>query len=204
MAPASAPVPGGPAAIRRAAHDIVARAEFRPTPKTPIERLRTWAYHQLGRLINDVISAGPHGIVGALLGAALVGALVVIIVRAVRATSTNPVRAGFAVHGPRRAPADWLAEAARCEAAGDWRGALRSRYRGLVAELAGRGLVEEIPGRTTGEYRRAVDDNLPNRSEEFGDATDLFERAWYGHEPTDAPVSAQFRALADRVLEGAR
>jgi hypothetical protein len=202
--PASAPVPGGPAAIRRAAHDIVSRPEFRPTPKTPIERLRTWAYHQLGRLINDVITAGPHGIIGALLALILVAGLVIIIVRAVRATSTNPVRAGLAVNGPRRTPADWLAEVARCEAVGDWRGALRSRYRGLVAELARRGLLEEIPGRTTGEYRRAVDANLPNRSDDFGDATELFEHAWYGDEPTDAPASARFRALAERVLEGAR
>jgi hypothetical protein len=201
---ASAPVPGGPAAIRKAASQILSRPEFRPTPQTPIERARKWLSHQVARIINDVITAGPHGVIGALLALVVVAALVFIIVRAVLGTSVNPVRDGFALDGPRRPMADWLAEAARCEAAGDWRGALRSRYRGLVAELAHRGLVEEIPGRTTGEYRRAVDHNLPNGSAEFGDATDLFEGAWYGDQPTAAPEAERFRTLAQRVLERAR
>jgi len=196
----SAPVPGGPDAIHRAAKAILDRPEFRPTPQTPIERLRSWVGHQLARLANDVLNAAPHGVLGALLALALVGVLVFLIVRAVRATGLNPARQGFAVGGPRRPPEDWLAEAARREAAGDWRGALRCRYRALVAELARRGLVEEIPGRTTGDYRRVVDANLPVRAEPFGGATELFERVWYGDAPTDQQTAAQFEALSEQVL----
>jgi len=204
VTPSSAPVPGGPDATRRAVHAILSRPEFQPTPVTPIERLRTWVLHELGRLIENVLSFGPHGIVGALIALVLLGGLVFIIVRSVMATGTNPVREGFVVGGERRPPEDWLAEAVRREAEGDWRGALRCRYRALVAELARRGLIEEIPGTTTGEYKRAVGAYLPTGATEFGGATELFELAWYGDEPTDAETAASFRALSERVLEFAR
>ena len=204
MTPSSAPVPGGPDATRRAVHAILSRPEFQPTPVTPVERLRNWVFHQLGRLIESVLSFGPHGILGALIALALLGGLVFIIVRSVSATGTNPVREGFVVGGRRRPPEDWLAEAERREADGDWHGALRCRYRALVAELAHRGLIEEIPGTTTGEYRRAVASNLPTGASDFGGATELFELVWYGDEPTDVQTSTSFRAMSARVLEVAR
>jgi hypothetical protein len=81
---------------------------------------------------------------------------------------------------------------------------LRCRYRALVADLATRGLVDEIPGRTTGEYRRELASSLPSALDEFSGATDLFERAWYGEVPMGPDEHARFRSHADRVLAGAR
>ena len=69
-------------------------------------------------------------------------------------------------HGGARTAAQWRAEAAAHDAAGRWREALRCRYRALVAELAGRGLVEEIPGRTSGEYRIQCGQQLQPRIEQ--------------------------------------
>src|SRR4029450_4451834 len=60
------------------------------------------------------------------------------------------------------------------------RAALRSRYRALAPDLASRGLVEEVPGRTAGEYRRQVGRALPEAATDFAGATELFEVAWYG------------------------
>ena len=200
MTPGAAPVPGGPGAIRRAAHDILSRPEFRPTPKTPLERLRSWIFDQVGHLISRVLAAGPHGILGALIATAVVAAVVVLIVRGLRATAFNSPYDGYSVTGPRRPPEDWLAEAARCEAAGDWHGAVRCRYRALVAELARRGVFDEVPGRTTGEYRRALEQTLPGAATEFADVTDTFERTWYGGDPAEMSTAASLRAGADRVL----
>jgi len=103
-------------------------------------------------------------------------------------------------HGPTRSAAEWRAEAAAHEAAGRWRDALRCRYRALVAELAGRGLVEEIPGHTSGEYRQDVKVVFPAASVAFDGATDLFEQAWYGDRPTGRDEQAAFDDLARRVL----
>jgi hypothetical protein len=201
VALSGAPVPGGPDAIRHAARQILSRPEFRPTPQTPVERLRHWVVTELSRLLGDVLTATPHGVLGALLVAGVVGALVVVIVRAVRGTASSAAWQGYALGGPTRSAADWLADAARYEAAGDWRAGVRCRYRALVAELARRGLVEEIPGRTTGEYRRAVVESLPAGAGPFGGATDLFEVVWYGDEPVGAEAAARLRRLSDDVLD---
>jgi hypothetical protein len=102
----------------------------------------------------------------------------------------------------RRPATAWAAEAARLEAEGRWRDALRCRYRALVAGLAGAGVVEEIPGRTAGEYRLLVRQSRPAVDEPFGGATDQFERAWYGEADTGPDDTAAIRALADRVAAG--
>ena len=95
-------------------------------------------------------------------------------------------------------------EAEAHERAGEWKLALRARYRSLVADLASRGLVDEIPGRTAGEYRAEVAETVPGVASEFAGATELFERAWYGNRPTGADDAAHFRDLEQRVLTGTR
>ena len=204
MARADVTVPGGAGAVRRAARQILSRPEFRPTPESPLQRLRNWIGRELTRLAGDVLNATPHGVLGAIIVVAVVAALVALTVSAVRATGADPARPGYAVDRVGRLPADWLAQAARHEAAGEWRAALRCRYRALVAELARRGVVDEIPGRTTGEYRRAIDASLPSGADQFAGATELFELVWYGDQPGDAAATSRFRALAEGVLEGAR
>jgi hypothetical protein len=52
--------------------------------------------------------------------------------------------------------------------------------------LAARGLVEEVPGRTAGEYRREVGRAVPAAAADFAGATELFEVAWYGRSDTGA------------------
>jgi hypothetical protein len=72
-----------------------------------------------------------------------------------------------------------------------------------VADLAGRGLVEEVPGRTTGEYRAQVTRSVPAAAPDFSTASDLFERAWYGAADTGPEDAERLRQLSDRVLTGA-
>jgi hypothetical protein len=109
-----------------------------------------------------------------------------------------------AVDGRRRPPADWRAEAAGHEAAGRWRDALRCHWRATVAELAARGLVEEVPGRTTGEYRAGVARAVPAVAEPFSRSTRLFEDAWYAAVDVGPAETAEVRTLGDQVLAEAR
>jgi hypothetical protein len=73
-----------------------------------------------------------------------------------------------------------------------------------VADLASRGLVEEVPGRTAGEYRNEVWRNLPDAAAEFAGATELFEVAWYGRQETGAAQASHLRDLSGRILRRAR
>jgi hypothetical protein len=129
--------------------------------------------------------------------------LVFLATRFVKTMSGSPEVDAAIVAVPRRSASQWRAEAETHEANGEWREAVRCRYRALVGDLASRGLVEEIPGRTSGEYRGEVARNLPNASEAFGGATEVFDRAWYGRNPTGEREAARFRELAGRVLERA-
>ena len=194
--------------IRQGAEEILRRPEFQPPPRSLYQQ----ALDKIGELLGDAIGAVVGGTSGAILAwlllAAVVLALAYLIARGVqsgrrqRVPSTGPV---FAVDDEIGRPfAAWDAEADRLEGEGRWREALRCRYRALIAALAGAGVVDEIPGRTAGEYRTLVRGTRPQVDEPFAGATDLFERAWYGDEPTGPDESSDFRHLAERVRAGAR
>lgn len=191
--------PVDPATVRSAAHEIVARPEFRQAPPSPIDRLRRWVFERIAHVVQAALSGRMT-----LLGVALLVAISILVVylgyRVVRGMSADRRVAGQLPGGPARAPSDWLHRAAECEGRGDWPGALKARYRALVAELALRHVVEEIPGRTTGEYRVALSETLPAAAEPFGGATELFEATMYGAHQTGPAEAARLADLSRRVL----
>ncbi len=178
--------------------DVLSRPEFAGLRPSLLDRLRDWLLERIADLVGAGQGTGS-------LGAWAVGLLLLAVVgfvawRVTRGVRPDPVSASPVAGVARRRPAEWRAEAVAREAAGEWRSALRCRWRGLVADLADGGVVEEAPGRTAGEYRRQVARHRPSAAGEFTAATALFEDAWYGLQPTGADESARFRALADRVL----
>jgi len=202
--PGDLPAPQeAPADARRRAEEILARPELRPEPRPLVERL----LDELGELLDKV--AGGLGDLSPVLAWAIVAGLAASVGfalwRAVRALQTDTgVRGGVGVDGRRRPSADWRAEAAAHEAAGRWREGLRCSWRAVVAELAARGLLEEVPGRTTGEHLAALARSLPDGAADFGRATRLFEDAWYAAVEVGPTEAAQVRDLGDRVLARAR
>ena len=188
--------------VREAADRILARPEFDSDHRTLLERARDWVLDRLGDLLGHLAGGGSGQLFGWAVVALLTAAAVVFAVRFTRGTRRDPGVAPGRPQVPRRTAAEWRAEAEAHEAAGQWRPGLRCRYRALVADLATRGLVEEVPGRTTGEYRRQVDAAVPDVAPAFDGATVLFEGAWYGGRDTGADDAARFRELEARVLAG--
>jgi hypothetical protein len=192
-----------PDRVRETVREVLARPEFRPPDRTLLQRAFDWLLEQVGRLLAELGASGAGGIVGlAVLVLALLG-IGLLAARFSRGLTSSPeVRA--AVPGvPRRPATDWRAEAEAHERAGAWRAAVRCRYRALVAELAARGLIDEVPGRTAGEYRGEVRRNLPDAAADFAGATELFELAWYGRGETGAQQASRLRELSGRVLQRA-
>lgn len=99
-----------------------------------------------------------------------------------------------------REPVNWRSEAEEHRRAGRYRDAVRCRYRALVGDLARRGLIDEIPGRTTGEERAQLRRVAPPASRPFNAAADLFDGAWYGHFEVDAADDDRFQTLERDVL----
>jgi hypothetical protein len=190
-----------PQQVREAVREVLARPEFRPPERSLVERAYDWVLEMIGRLLGAIAGSGAGGIVGLVLLALVLAGVGVLVARFSRGLTPSAEVAAAVPVGRRRSAADWRADAEAQERAGAWREAVRSRYRALVADLAARGLVEEVPGRTAGEYRREVGRAVPAAAADFAGATELFEVAWYGRSDTGAREAAHLRDLSDRVLQ---
>ena len=189
-----------PGAIRQRAHEILTRPEF-GRHESLVQRVLNWIGDQLSRFTFGV-GRGP-GIIGDLVTIVVFGlviALLVVLVRTFlrRRRVDRPESADDLTIElePGRAASDWGADAERFEAQGEWREATRARYRELVGSLIEDGVLTDIPGRTTGEYRSEYVAARPEESGPFRELTDLFERVWYGGADTDARDNERFRSLA--------
>jgi hypothetical protein len=192
-----------PGQVREVVREVLSRPEFRPPERSLIERVYDWVLELIGRLLAALGGSGAGGVVGLVLLALVLVGVGILVARFSRGLTPSPEVVAAAPAGRRRSAAEWRAEAEAHERAGAWREAVRSRYRALVADLASRGLVEEVPGRTAGEYRREVGRALPAAATDFAGATELFEVAWYGRSGTGARDAAHLRDLSDRVLQRA-
>lgn len=190
--------------IRNGAEEILSRPEFRQPPKSLYQRALEELSERIDDILNALVSGGRGAVLAWLVLAAVIGVVAFLLVRGLQRDRRQKRAPGIdAIEiDARRPPADWAAEAAQFEAAGAWRDALRCRYRWLIASLAGAGVVDEIPGTTSGEYRVLVGAARPSASGPITDATALFERAWYGNQPTGPAEASSFEELAGRVLTG--
>jgi hypothetical protein len=189
-----------PEQVREAVREVLSRPEFRQPDRPLLDRLFDWALEMIGRLLAVLGGSGAGGIIGLILLALVLVGVGVLAARFSRGLTPSPEVAAALPGGVRRSAADWRAEAEAHERTGAWRQAVRSRYRALVADLVSRGLIEEVPGRTAGEYRREVGRALPDAATDFAGATELFEVAWYGRADTGSREAAHLRDLSNRVL----
>ena len=199
------PVPGrDPEQVREVVREVLARPEFRPAERSLVQRAYDWVLELVGRLLGAIVGSGAGGIVGLVLLALVLVGVGVLVARFSRGLTPSAEVAAAVPAGRRRSAAEWRADADAQERAGAWREAVRSRYRALVADLAARGLVEEVPGRTAGEYRREIGRAAPAASADFAGATELFEVAWYGRADTGPQQAAHLRDLSAQVLQRVR
>lgn len=195
------PVPvESPEQVRQTADDVLARQEFQRPPDPWFERVQETVLDYLGRALNALFEGGAGTAAAWIVVGLIVGGLVFFGLRIGRTVRADPGRALEVAVTPRTTPAEWRARAEGFEAAGDWKQALRCRYRALIGDLVDRDVVRDIPGRTAGEYRVDVGDTAPAAEPDFAGASDLFEAAWYGDEPTGPDENRRFRDLADQVL----
>lgn len=211
---ASAAAPAGqlpppdhdPARARDAAEQILSRSEYQWTDdRSLVERIGEWVADQVGRLTSP-FGVGAGGLpvwVGWLVLAALVALVAVLVYRSRAGWRRDRTRAGGAagrvVVAPGEDGIDWAAEVDRCERAGRWREALRARYRVLVGDLARRGVLGDLVGRTAGELMAEVQVTAPAAGPAFAATTEMFDGAWYGDVPTGPAERDRFVGLADDV-----
>jgi hypothetical protein len=203
-----------PGALTDEVRRVMAREEFQ-YEKSWFDRLSDWIGRQLEKLFGGdgggSVPAGGStfaGGIGSVLAWILILAAVAAVAAVIAYVVLRRVRRVRDDDGPeseveiehRRSAREWEGDAARLEADGDWKGALRARYRHLVRTLVDRRQLPDIAGRTTGELREDLAGTTPDAGDAFDTASLLFELAWYAHVPTGPEQSEQFRAAAEAVL----
>lgn len=189
-----------PERVRRIADAILSRPEYAATEPSLVDRARLWVLERLGRLLDLLFSGGRASLLGTVVLALALLGLTVLAVRFLRGVRRDPERAAAVSEPAGRTARDWLGDAARHEDARRWRDALRCRYRALVGELAAAGLVDEVPGRTSGEYLAELAGSAPGAAAPLVAATRAFESAWYGGRTVDAGDVAAFATQARRAV----
>jgi hypothetical protein len=191
-----------PADVRQTAEDVLSRPEYQHDPSF-VQRVLDWIVDRLDDLFSVVAGgSGGQAVLGYVFIALLLGVVGFLAVLLVRSGGFGRRRSqeeavSVTTSGGR---IDWAARADQAEADGRWRLGLRCRYRALTERLVAAQVLDDIPGRTSGEHRREVARRAPAASKPFGEAAELFDRAWYGNRPTGPAESARFRELADEVL----
>jgi hypothetical protein len=188
-----------PDEVHRTVEEVLSRQEYLDAQPSLVQRVWGWLMDQLLRIVGELLDSSAGSLLGLAVFVVLLLALVGLALWLARGLSRDPTRQAGTHDQPGRLPEAWLADAERLEAAGDWRQGLRCRYRALIVTLSARGVVEEIPGTTTGAYRRQVEVAAPDAAGAFAAATELFEHAWYGNRPTGDAESHRFRTLAGEV-----
>jgi hypothetical protein len=189
-----------PTEVGRQADEILARPEFRPEPKGLVERALDAMGNLLGDLFEALVGGGGSSVVAWAILAVVVAAVAFLVVRLGRTVQRHPTQVGVVPVTAHRPSVEWRREAEEHEARGEWRQAMRCRYRALVSDLVARRVLRDVPGRTAGEYRAELAEAAPAVAGDFSGATELFELAWYGQRSTGPDESARFQQLADRVL----
>lgn len=176
-------------------------------------RIMGWIGDRIADLLRPLASAGGvfgggfggglATFVGYLLIIGLVAAAAWLLWRVIRdrlpkpaETTSEPV----IEISPWRSADELRADARAFEEEGEWREALRAWYRLSIAELVERDLIENPPGRTSGEYLREVNEGLPSAASQFEKLTQRFELVWYGNDGSSADDVALVRRLVDEVL----
>jgi hypothetical protein len=194
--------------VRQRAHDILSGSEF-GRHESVVQRVLDWIGDQLSRFTFG-IGGGP-GFVGDLVSLAVFGGVVVLLVVLVRAflrrtrLERRPPDDDLSIQLEEgRAAVDWRTDAERFEATGQWREAMRARYRELVTALVEERVLADLPGRTTGEFLTEYAGARPEGRAAFEELTALFEGVWYGGAETGAADNERFRQLAGAARQAER
>jgi hypothetical protein len=164
-----------------------------------VERVIGWVVERLTDLLDTASGVSSSSA----LGVVLLVVVAVVVLIAVR-LGLGPLRARDLLGDRRRGAsrmtaADYRAEAVAFAARGDWREAVRSRFRGVIRELEERGVLDPRAGRTAGEIAAEAGDSVPAIAGDMRTAADIFNTIWYGDRPATESAYQRMSQVDDTV-----
>ncbi|GAA2454292.1 DUF4129 domain-containing protein [Streptomyces macrosporus] len=192
-------IPRDPA--REAAEDELSRPMYHENDPSLLRRLLDWVWEKVGDLLDAAAGATPGGWVGLAVVAALVVLLLVALrlrMGALRRTPATGDRGELFDDRPRSA-AEHRDAAERHAADGRWSEALQERMRALVRSLEERALLDPRPGRTADEAAGEAARALPRHAAALRAAAVAFDEVTYAGRPADQAAYDRLRDLDDAV-----
>lgn len=193
-----------PQEVRRATEEVLSRRAYEsvepPAWRRVIDDVRRW----LAERLLAVLGAASVSAVG--WSVVAVGCVVAAVIawRLLRGTRWEPSTSAPVVGRERRSAAEWDARSRDAEARGDLREAIRAAYRAVLMRYAEAGRIDEVPGRTVGEYRADVARAAPEEAAAFDAASDVVEAVLYaGRAPSPEDLAVVRRAGPRLVGAGA-
>jgi hypothetical protein len=145
-----------------------------------VQRALSWFFRTITEALAKASAVMPGGGLGLVL---LVVALIAVIV--LLRLNLGPLRRSD-ILGERGMSAraktaeDYRREAVEFAAAGDWREAVRARFRAVIRELESRGVIDQRAGRTAGEIAAEASASMPSVAADMRAAAETFNQIWYG------------------------
>ncbi|MFF5427151.1 MULTISPECIES: DUF4129 domain-containing protein [unclassified Streptomyces] len=163
---------------------------------------RFWEW--LGDLLDEASGAAPGGVLGLVVVAVVVLALVAALWWRLGTPRRSPSTSAESLFedGPRTA-AEHRASAARHASAGRWNQAVQERMRAVVRSLEERTLIDPRPGRTADEAAAEAGRSLPSHAEALRLAARAFDDVTYGGRTADEAAYLRLSEL-DTALERTR
>jgi len=184
---------------REAARRELGKAIYQQRRVGWLEAALRWVFERLARIFATAGSVAPGGVPGLLLLLVILVALVVVL-----GLRLGPLRRKDLLSDTRdrliRSADFYRAEAAGFAAAGNWREALRARFRAVIRELEQRGVLDSRAGRTAGEIAAEASIAMPSCAAAMRRAAHVFDEVWYG----DRPATREAYEAMVSVDEGVR
>jgi hypothetical protein len=178
------------------------KAVYHAGDESPVLRALRWALHQISELLDKLIRIAPGGAASLVVVVVLLVALAVVL-----RLGLGPARLRDALTDRRggarpRSAAEYRAEAETLAARGDFKEAVRARFRAVIRELEERGVLDPRPGRTAGEIAREGSAAVPSVAADLRAAAATFDGVWYGRRTATAAHYAAVRDADERIHAG--
>lgn len=200
--------------IRSQFDDVLARREFDYDPSLG-QRFMSWLGRMIERLLESLRipgagAAGGPGIGSYLVTLLLIGAVVAIVVVAVRRIRRNVSRRGPDDDGPAMSMVvrtndsgdGWMDDYLRDGDPAEAKLQILEKYRRIVDALTDREVLSGAAGDSPRELASEYGESFPSTGPLMAEATDIFEAPWYGDAPGTHGDAVRLDDLTTRILDG--
>lgn len=181
---------------RRWAQEELARGIYSQRPGL-LERVLDWVIEQINALNGLSVDGG--WLVPLLLVLATAALVTIAFVVGVPTRRRRARESAAVLDGDLRSADALRAAADAARARGDHATAVLERFRGVVRDLAERGILDEVPGLTAHEAAATAGHRLQRLREDLASAGTLFDGARYGHRAVTARDDSWLEDLDRRV-----